>query len=112
MALGLKVTNPGEKQKVSVKIWLEKPDGGTITLIDTYVTLPAELDYNNPSFKVFKLPNIPDGTYVWHAVLDDPVSGEILSEDTAEWEFVGGEVVATVDITEVLQPIATIEFWE
>ena len=112
MHLGLNVTNPGEKQKVSVKIWLETPVGKSITLIDTNVTLPAGLNYVKPSFRVFKLPNIPNGTYVWHAVLDYPATGEVLSEDTAKWDFVGGERAATVDITEVLQPIATIKFGE
>jgi len=110
MYLGLKVKNPEEAQKVSVKIWLETPNGGTITLIDTYVTLPAGLNYNNPSFKVFTLPNIPDGTYVWHAVLDD-LSGEILSEDTAKWDF-AGTVVPIEDITEALPPCTTIDFGE
>ena len=85
----MKVKNPGEKQEVSLNIWLETPTGGTISLIDTYVTLPAGLDYNKPKFRVFVLPNIPDGTYVWHAVLDYPATGEILSEDTAIWEFFG-----------------------
>ena len=111
MALGLNVKNPGEKQEVSAKIWLEVPTGGTFTLIDTYVTLPAGLDYNNPNFKVFPLPGIPDGTYVWHAVLDDPATGEILSEDTAKWDFAGIDAPIE-DITKALPPCTTIEFGE
>jgi len=33
----------------------------------------------------FVVPAIPSGTYTWHSQLSDPVTGEILSEDTAQW---------------------------
>lgn len=111
MHLGLDVNNPLDSaQKVSLHIYLELPTGGTITLIDTTVTLPAELDYSNPDFKVIKLPPIASGTYKWYAQLSDPITGEVICEDTAEWEFVSTGV-PTEDITEVLeQTTVVIEF--
>ena len=87
MHLGLDVANPGDALNVSVNIWLEMPvPPWEYILVDVpTVTLPAGLDYCNPDFKVFKLPNIPDGRYAWHAMLEDPLTGEILSESTAPW---------------------------
>jgi len=113
MHLGLDVKNPIDSaQKVSLNIYLETPIGRNYTLIDTTVTLPAKLDYSNPHFKVFALPRIPAGTYTWHAVLDDPVTGEIICEDTASWEFVSTGA-PTEDITGMLeQTTAVIDFGE
>jgi len=94
MYLSLDVKNPLDSaQRVSLDIYLEMPTGGTYTLMDTTVTLPAEFDYSNPDFKVFRLPPMASGTYTWHAILEDPVTGEIICEDIAEWEFagIGGE---------------------
>lgn len=88
MHLGLDVNNPGSAQYVTLNIYLDQPTGGTFTLVDTTVTLPAGLDYSNPDFKVFRLPSIPKGTYTWHAQLSDPVTDEIICEDTAEWRYV------------------------
>jgi len=103
MHLGLDVKNPLDSlQRVSLNIYLEMPTGGTFTLIDSTVTLPIGLDYCNPNFKVFRLPSIPAGTYTWHAKLSDPFTGEIISEDTAEWAFVSTRT-QTEEITEVLE---------
>ena len=105
MHLGLDVKNPLDSaQRVSLYIYLELPTGGTFTLIDTTVTLPAELDYSNPDFTVFTLPNIPTGKYTWHAILDDPATRAIIYEDTAVWEFVL-RGASTEDITEILELI-------
>ena len=112
MHLGLDVKNPLDSaQRVSLYIYLELPTGGTFTLIDTTVTLPAGLDYSNPNFKVFRLPSIPAGTYTWHAILVDAVTGEIICEDTAEWKFVGRESpIEIADIAETFPTITEIEF--
>jgi hypothetical protein len=115
MHLGLDVKNPTDSaQRVSPSIYLELPTGGTFTLIDTTVTLPAGLDYCNPNFKVFPLPTIPTGTYTWHAILGDPVTGAIISESEAEWDFVGVGIekpIETEDITKIFPPITgKIEF--
>ncbi len=89
MHIGLNITNPGDARAVSARIGLEKPDGKTVWFINvSSVTLPAELDYNNPDLKVFTLPNIPAGPYTWHAMLDDPATNLIICEDSASWSFV------------------------
>ena len=103
MHLGLDVKNPLDyAQRVSLYIYLELPTGGTFTLINTTVTLLAGLDYSNPDFMVFKLPSIPAGTYTWHAILDNPATGEIICKDTVKWEFVP-MIAPTEDITEALK---------
>ena len=103
MHLGLDVTNPGDAQPVRFAIWLEQPGGGIIVVTYTSITLPAGLDYNNPNFMVFTLPDLPSGTYIWHAALIEP-SGpvEFISYDTAEWEFVLTGP-STEDIAEALE---------
>jgi len=112
MHLGLDVKNPLDSaQRVGLNIYLETPIARNITLIDRTVALPAGLNYSNPSFKVFKLPNIPKGTYAWHAILRDPVTDEIISEDTAYWEFVPTGAT-TEDFTEMLEQTTVIEFAE
>jgi len=113
MHLGLDVKNPLDSvQSVDLNIYLELPTGGTFTLIDTTVTLPAGFDYSNPNFKVIKLPSIASGTYTWYAQLSDPITGKIICEDIAEWEFVT-TVAPTEDITEVLeQTTVVIDFGE
>jgi hypothetical protein len=113
MHVGLNVTNPGDAKAVSVQIGLEKPDGSSVWFINVpSVTLPAEFDYRNPDFKVFTLPDIPAGTYTWRAILDDPVTGEIICEDTASWEFVSNGA-PTEDIFEALeQTPVVIDFGE
>jgi len=115
MHLGLDVKNPLDSaQTVRLNIYLEMPTGGTFTLMGTTVTLPAGLDYCNPDFKVFPLPTIPTGTYTWHAILADPVTGTIISESEAKWEFVGAciaEPIAIEEIAKTFPPITeTIEF--
>jgi C1A family cysteine protease len=89
MHVGLNITNPGDARAVSARIGLEKLDGNTVWFINvSSVTLPAELDYSNPDLKAFTLPNIPTGTYTWHAMLDDPATNLIICEDIASWEFI------------------------
>lgn len=115
MRLGLDVTNPLESvQHVNLKVYLEMLEGGTFSLLDTTVTLPAGLDYSDSNFKAFTLPGIPDDPYTWHAQLSNPVTGELISEDTAEWEFVSTETsTETVDIKGVLdQAAVVIDFGE
>ena len=103
MQLGLDVKNPLDSaQRVRFAIYLEMPTGGAYTLMDKTVTLPPKLYYSNPDFMVFRLPSIPAGTYTWHAILEKPLTGEIICEDAADWEFVLGET-PTADITEALE---------
>lgn len=78
--LGLNVTNPSPAQKVGIKIWLEMPRD-TFTLVNSSYSLPAGLNYIK--FKTFKIPKLPLGNYIWHAVLSDPKTNEIIKEDTA-----------------------------
>ncbi|MDF2957927.1 MAG: hypothetical protein OD814_001549, partial [Candidatus Alkanophagales archaeon MCA70_species_1] len=88
MNVGLNVTNPGPPFSCRFAIWLEmQPYSSNVVIVDTYVTLPANLDYSNPAFLRFKLPYILPGTYVWHAAIIDPTTGEIVSHDDAEWQF-------------------------
>ena len=88
MYLGLDITNPGSAVTVCVTAWLEKPLGDiTVILHGHSVTLPAGLDYSNPTFRTFTLPSIPTGIYTWHAALLVPTTHDIIVEDTAEWEF-------------------------
>ena len=117
MHLGLDVENPADSdQRVSAYIYLETPMGSDFTLIKRMVTLSAGLDYSNPNFKVFKLRSIPEGTYTWHAILADPVTGAIISESEAKWDFVGVGVEAPIEIeikeiTKIFPPITEeIEF--
>ncbi len=49
-------------------------------------------------------------TYTWHAILDDTVTGEIISEDTASWYF-KGKGASTADIADMIERTA-IEFSE
>ena len=103
MQLGLDVKNPLDSaQRVRFAIYLEMPTGGAYTLMDKTVTLPPKLYYSNPDFMVFRLPSIPAGTYTWHAIIEDAVTGEIICEDTAPWEFVL-EWASTEDITGALE---------
>ena len=103
MHVGLKVTNPGAAQAVSARIGVEKPDGSTVLFVNPpSVTLPAGLDYSNPDFRGFTLQAIPAGTYTWHVILADPLTGEIICEDTASLVFVPTEV-PTEDITGALE---------
>ena len=115
MHLGLDVKNPLDSaQNVGIDIWLEMPAyPWTYTLIHVpSIKLPAGLDYSNPAFKVIKLPPIASGTYTWYAQLSNPITGEIICEDTAEWEFISTRA-PTEDITEVLgQTTVVIDFDE
>lgn len=89
MNVGLRVTNPGAKPfNCRFAIWLEmQPYGMNFPIVYRHVTLPANLDYSNPAFLRFRLPYILPGTYVWHAVIFDPTTGELVSHDAAEWQF-------------------------
>jgi hypothetical protein len=106
MHLGLDAKNPADSAQTDrLNIYLEQPTGGTLTLLDTTITLPGGLDYCNPNFKVFRLPSIASGTYTWCAQLSDPASGEMICVDTAEWAFTGRST-ETVEIAEVLGEIS------
>ncbi|MDF2958241.1 MAG: hypothetical protein OD814_001863, partial [Candidatus Alkanophagales archaeon MCA70_species_1] len=89
MSVGLGVTNPGvEPFGCRFAIWLEmQPYGVNFPIVYRHVTLPANLNYSNPAFLRFKLPYILPGTYVWHAAIIDPTTGELVSHDAAEWQF-------------------------
>ena len=108
MHLGLNITNPGGAQTVRFATWLEQPAGWIYVLTYTSVTLPAELDYNNSDFVVLTLPDIPAGTYTWHAALIEP-SGPIviIRQDMTSWDFVPAVAGApTEDIAGVLEHTA------
>ncbi|MFQ6063060.1 MAG: NosD domain-containing protein, partial [Methanosarcinales archaeon] len=51
--------------------------------------LPANLNYTNPNFKVFRIPNIRSGNYTWYAQLTNTSTGEIISISSATWTFTG-----------------------
>ncbi|MFQ5621532.1 MAG: nitrous oxide reductase family maturation protein NosD [Candidatus Nanoarchaeia archaeon] len=88
MQLGLHVINLEDPLKVCVKIWVELPGGSIYEVFHVHdVTLPAGVDYNNPSFRTFTLPNITPGIYAWHATLLNPATHETIVEDTAKWQF-------------------------
>ena len=110
MRVGLDVSNPGDAMPVIFAIWLEMPEGGIYVLTFTSVTLPAGLDYSNPNFAVFTLPSIPSGTYMWHAALIEPSRPvEVISHDTAEWEFVSAVAGApTEDVSGMLEQTAVV----
>jgi hypothetical protein len=88
MHLGLNVSNTGTSITVDFKIWIELPGGGTY-VYEEYpsVTIPAGLDYSNPSFDTITLPSIPSGVYTWHAECLEPSTTTIIVDDTAEFEF-------------------------
>lgn len=91
MNVSLNITNPTTGAvNVSVKIQLELPSGKNVSVVDIKsVSLPAGFS-RYIMFKSVTLPkNIPQGTYIWHAVLDDPKTGDIISHDLAKWELVG-----------------------
>ena len=106
LCLGLNITNPGDALPFRFAVWLELPAGGIYVLMYTSVTLPAGREYSNENFAVFTLPDIPAGTYTWHAALIEP-SGpvEFISHDTASWEF-GPVEASTEDIARTLEQIA------
>jgi len=106
MYLGLNVANPLDSpQDIGIDIWLEMPTyPWTYTLMHKpSITLPAGLEYTNPSFATFVLPDISSGTYTWHSQLSDPVTSDIISSDTAVWTFNGHG--AERDIAEVLETV-------
>jgi hypothetical protein len=88
MHLGLDIVNTGPAENVCLGIWLERPDTSTVIITHVHdITLPHGLDYSNPSFRSFMLPNIPPGVYKCHAALLDPPTHDVLLKDTAEWEL-------------------------
>lgn len=106
MYLSLNVANPLDSPRdVGIDIWLEMPayPWTYILMHKPSVTLPAGLEYTNPSFATFVLPDISSGTYTWHSQLFDPVTGGIISSDTAVWTFSGQR--AGRDIVEVLETV-------
>ena len=113
MHAGIEVTNPGSDLPVRFAVWLEDTGEDTHVLTFTSLTLPSGLEYSNPDFAVFTVPNIPAGTYTWNAAIIEPYGPmEFISHDTAEWEFVSG-VIPTEDITTVLEQVmVVIDFGE
>jgi hypothetical protein len=88
MHLGLDIVNTGPAENVCLGIWLKRPDTSTVIITHVHdITLPHGLDYSNPSFRSFILPNIPSGVYTWHAALLNPPTHDVLLKDTAEWEL-------------------------
>jgi len=89
MILGLDVANWNDDVNVGFALWITLPDGSKHPyMYKPSIALQAKLDYSNPSFETFVLPNIPHGVYTWHTALLHPTTHTILIEDTAEWEFV------------------------
>ena len=106
MHVGIEVANPLDSpQDIGIDIWLEMPTyPWTYTLMHKpSITLPAGLEYTNPSFATFVLPDISSGTYTWYSQLSDPVTGGIISSDTAVWTFNGQGT--SEDIAEVLKTV-------
>ncbi len=87
MNITIHIVNPEEPIYVRAKIWLELPNGNEKTFIDEKHTLKAGLDVTK-TLSLFELPSIPEGTYTWYFQLLDPMTGDIVAEDTASWEFV------------------------
>ena len=88
MNVGLSVTNPLPTHcACRFAIWVTKPDGGVVVVINKLVTLPPGLNYNNPTFMSFTLPPLPPGTYVWNVACIDPTTGEFVAYDDASWTF-------------------------
>lgn len=83
--LGLNVKNEDGAYSARIKIWIETPTGLTKVLMDKSLILPASLDYTNPTFKVFKVPNIKSGEYTWHAQIINTTTEVIVSESCATW---------------------------
>ncbi|MFQ6054609.1 MAG: plastocyanin/azurin family copper-binding protein [Methanosarcinales archaeon] len=90
MNVNLNITNPTtDAVNVSVKIQLELPNGKNFSFVDIKsVSLPAGFSRDIPFLSVPLPRNIPKGPYIWHAVLDDPKTGDIISHDHAKWELV------------------------
>ena len=86
--LGLDVKNEDGAYSARIKIWIETPTGLTRVLMDKYLILPASLDYTNPTFKVFKVPNIKPGEYTWHAQIINTTTEVIVSESCATWTLI------------------------
>ncbi|MFQ6057078.1 MAG: hypothetical protein ACE5J3_13990, partial [Methanosarcinales archaeon] len=51
--------------------------------------LPRNLNYTNPNFKSFTLPNIPSGSYTWYAQLTNTTTGKVISISSKAWTFTG-----------------------
>lgn len=88
MHLGLNVANPDSVKYLCFALWCELPDGSIYLVTHQHsVILPIGLEYTNPFFKTFTLPNLPDGIYTWHVAFLERATHTIIVEDTAEWEF-------------------------
>lgn len=89
MYLGLDVMNPDSVKYVCLAIWATLPDSSTYLYRHEHsVVLPIGAVYGNPTFDSITLPNLPSGTYTWHAAFLDTAPHMIVVEDTAEWQFV------------------------
>ena len=89
MEVGLDIKNPGSAMTACVAIWLTDPTGGFMAApVHAHTAnLPAGLDYSNPNLLVFTLPNLPSGTYAWHAAIMEPPTHSVIVEDTTRWVF-------------------------
>ncbi len=90
MNVGLNITNPGNTRTVGIEVWLDLANGGKYTALNlSSVTLPAGMDWRKYPWMSITLPTMQPGNYAWHAVLKDPVSGNIISESISPWTYVG-----------------------
>ncbi|MFQ6072415.1 MAG: Ig-like domain-containing protein, partial [Methanosarcinales archaeon] len=87
--LGLDVINKNGPYQARIKTWLETPTGSSFTLLNNSVILPRNLNYTNPNFKSFTLPNIPSGSYTWYAQLTNTTTGKVISISSKAWTFTG-----------------------
>lgn len=88
MRLGLNITNPDGSAIVDFVIWITLVDNSTyLYLYLPSVAIPSKLEYGNPSFRIITLPNLPTGSYTWHAAFLSSETYQIIIEDIAEWEF-------------------------
>lgn len=85
--LGLDVINPNCPYQARVNIWIETLNGKNYTLLNKSYLLPANLNYTNPNFKVFRVPNIISGNYTWYAQLANTSTGDLISSSSATWTF-------------------------
>ncbi|MFQ6057089.1 MAG: NosD domain-containing protein, partial [Methanosarcinales archaeon] len=76
----------GEYQ-ARIKIWIENTTGSNFTLLNNSYLLPRNLNYTNPNFKVFRVPNIKSGNYTWYAHLLNASTEEVVSRSSATWTF-------------------------
>lgn len=88
MHLGLNITNPDSVKYQCFALVLEFPDSALYPVMHQHsVVLPIGMEYSNSSFRMFTLPSLPSGTYIWHVAILDRGTHPIIVQDMAEWEF-------------------------